>query len=327
VESPAVVLDGARISFVGPELDAPPADEEIAGDWFLIPGVVDHHVHIRLSDPREVLRGGVTFARDLGWAPEEIFPLADISQATDFDGPAIAAAGPMITARGGYPTRAGWGPPGTGLQVDGAEEAAAAVERIAAQDPAVIKVSLNAEAGPILTDAALVAVCQAAHERRLAVTAHVQGPGQAERALGAGVDELAHCPWTERLSDDLIEGLGRRMAVVSTLDIHSHGRPTPELDVAVDNLTRFVAAGGRVRYGTDLGNGPIPPGIHAGEAHHLATAGLSTGAILSAMTLAPLRVGAEADVVGLAGNPFEDLAALGRVGLVVRTGRLRRLER
>jgi hypothetical protein len=32
-------------------------------------------------------------------------------------------------------------------------------------------------------------------------------------------------------------------------------------------------------------------------------------------------------VVGLAGNPFEDLAALGRVGLVVRTGRLRRLER
>jgi imidazolonepropionase-like amidohydrolase len=284
-------------------------------------------VHIRLSDPRAVLRGGVTFARDLGWPPEEIFPLADISQATDFEGPAIAAAGPMITSRGGYPTRAGWGPPKTGLEVNGAEAAAAAVERIAAQDPAVIKVALNAEAGPTLTDAELVAVCEAAHHRRLAVTAHVQGPGQAERALGAGVDELAHCPWTERLSDELIEGLARRMAMVSTLDIHSHGRSTPELNVAVDNLARFAAAGGRVRYGTDLGNGPIPPGIHRGEAHHLAAAGLSAEAILDAMTLAPLRAGADADVVGLAGSPFDDLAALARVRLVVRTGRVRRLER
>lgn len=322
-----MVLDGSRISFVGPELDAPPADEEIAGDWFLIPGVIDHHVHIRLSDPRAVLRGGVTFARDLGWPPEEIFPLADISQATDFDGPAIAAAGPMITARGGYPTRAGWGPPETGLEVDGAEAAAAAVERIAAQDPAVIKVALNAEAGPTLTDAELVAVCEVAHQRRLAVTAHVQGPGQAERALGAGVDELAHCPWTERLSDELIEGLARRVSMVSTLDIHSYGRRTPELNVVVDNLARFATAGGRVRYGTDLGNGPIPPGIHSGEAHHLAAAGLGAGAILDAMTLAPLRVGADADLVGLAGNPFDDLAVLARVRLVVRTGRVRRLDR
>jgi imidazolonepropionase-like amidohydrolase len=233
----------------------------------------------------------------------------------------------MITARGGYPTRAGWGPPDTGLEVEGAEAAAAAVERIAQQDPAVIKLSLNAEAGPTLTDAELVAVCESAHQRRLAVTAHVQGSGQAERSLGAGVDELAHSPWTERLSDELIEGLARRMSMVSTLDIHSHGRPTPELAVAVDNLARFAAAGGRVRYGTDLGNGPIPPGIHAGEAHHLAAAGLSPGAILHAMTLAPLRPGAEADLVGLAGNPFDDLAALARVRLVVRTGRVRRLDR
>ena len=48
------------------------------------------------------------------------------------------------------------------------------------------------------------------------------------------------------------------MRVVSTLDIHLFGRETPELDVAKDNLRRFAAAGGRVAYGTDLGNGPIP---------------------------------------------------------------------
>lgn len=323
IEAAAVVLEGPRIAFVGPAWEAPEADRQIRGDWFLLPGVLDHHVHIGLSDPRAVLRGGVTFARDLGWPGQDIFPLADISQATDFDGPTVAASGPMITARGGYPTASAWAPAGTGMEVAGAEDAARAVARIADQDPAVIKVALNAEAGPTLTDAELLAVCDAAHERGLAVTAHVQGRGQTERALGAGVDELAHCPWTERLADDLVEALARTVAVVSTLDIHSYGRGTPELETALDNLRRFVAAGGRVRYGTDLGNGPIPPGIHMGEVRHLGEAGLDAAAIMRAMTLSPLRRGVEADMVGLAGDPFDDVEALGRVRLVIRGGTVR----
>jgi imidazolonepropionase-like amidohydrolase len=321
-----VVLDGSRVAFAGPAWQAPPADEEVRGDWFLLPGAVDHHVHIGLSDPRAVLRGGVTFVRDLAWPPEDIFPLADISQATDFDGPAIAAAGPMLTASGGYPSGAGWCPPGGWMEVAGPDEAAVAVARVAAQDPAVIKVALNSEAGPTLSDASLVAVCDAAHARGLAVTAHVQGSGQSERALGAGVDELAHCPWTERLSDEVVGALAKRVAVVSTLDIHSYGRDTPELKTVLDNLRRFIAAGGRVRYGTDLGNGPIPPGIHTREVGLLVEAGLTPQQVVRAMTLSPLREGGEGDVVGVQGDPLEDPAALGRVRLVVRAGRVRRLD-
>jgi imidazolonepropionase-like amidohydrolase len=198
---------------------------------------------------------------------------------------------------------------------------------IALHDPAAIKVSLNTEAGPVLSDEELVTVVESAHSLGLAITAHVQGTGQTERALGAGVDELAHCPWSERLSDELVEALARSTRIVSTLDIHSYGRRTPDLDRAVDNLSRFAAAGGPVRYGTDLGNGPIPPGIHAGEAAHLAAAGLSVEEILGAMTGGPLAPGGEADIVGLAGSPFEDLSALGRVALVVRAGRVLYLER
>lgn len=327
VEDPALVIKGSRIVYAGPAAGAPPAEREVAGDWFLMPGAVDHHVHIGLSDPRAVLRGGVTACRDLAWPPDEIFPMADISAATDFDGPLVTAVGPMITARGGYPSRAGWCPPGGWIEVDGPDEAAAAVERVAREDPAAIKVALNAEAGPTPTDGELVAVCEAAHARRLRVTAHAQGSGQAERALGAGVDELAHAPWTERLSDDLVGGLARRMTMVSTLDIHSFGRRTPQLEVAVDNVSRFAAAGGRVLYGTDLGNGPVAPGIQVGEAFHLASAGLSVDALLSSMTRAGLEGGAPADVVGLQGDPREDLSALGRVRLVVRGGRVRRLDR
>lgn len=327
IEDAAVVLDGSRIVYAGPAAGAPEAEREVAGDWFLLPGVVDHHVHIRMADPAEVLRGGVTVARDLAWTPDEIFPLVDISTATDFDGPEITAAGPMVTAIGGYPSRAGWCPPGGWVEVRGPEEAAVAVERIAANDPVAIKVSLNAEAGPVLSDGELVAVCEAAHARRLPVTAHVQGPGETERALGAGVDELAHTPWTELLSDDVVAAVSRSMAVVSTLDIHSFGRRTPDLERAVDNLRRIAASRGRIRYGTDLGNGAIPPGVHAGEARHLAAAGLSADDLLRSMTAWRLEPGARADVIGLAGDPLADPAALGTVRVVVRGGVLRRLDR
>jgi imidazolonepropionase-like amidohydrolase len=320
-----VVVEGSRIVSVGPASGSLATERELSGDWFLMPGAVDHHVHIGLSDPRAVLFGGVTSVRDMAWPAHDIFPLVDISTGTAFDGPAIAAVGPMITAWGGYPSRAGWCPAGGWIEVRDPAEAAEAVGRIASQDPAAIKVSLNAEAGPALSDRELVAVVESAHARGLPVAAHVQGSGQTERALGAGVDELAHCPWTEHLSDQLVEALARATTIVSTLDIHSYGRRTRDLDRAVDNLSRFAAAKGRIRYGTDLGNGPIPPGIHGGEAAHLAAAGLSVDSILRGMTGGPLAAGVEADIIGLGGNPFENLSALGRVALVVRGGRVRRL--
>ncbi|HET6770889.1 MAG TPA: amidohydrolase family protein [Actinomycetota bacterium] len=323
LEDPSVVVQNARIAWVGPAVEAPDI-EQLAGDWFLMPGIIDHHVHLGLSEPRAILHGGVTAVRDLGWRPQDIFPVVDISVGTDFEGPAVSAVGPMITAVGGYPSRAGWAPAGAAIEVDGAEQAAEAVTRIAGDDPVAIKVALNADAGPTLTDGELLAVCDTAHARRLPVVVHVQGAGQSERALGAGADELAHCPWSERLSGDLVDALARTMTVVSTLDIHSYGQPTPQLDVAVDNLRRFAAAGGSVRYGTDLGNGPIPPGIHVTEAVHLAAAGLSPEATLKAMTTEHLEPGAPADLIGLASSPFDDLRALGRVRLVIRAGSVRR---
>jgi len=149
----------------------------------------------------------------------------------------------MLTAPGGYPTASSWAPPGTGRELAGPEDAAAAVAELADQGAAAIKVSLNGEAGPTPSDAELAAIVQAAHVRALPVTAHVQGTGQAERALGAGMDEFAHTPWTERLSDLLLASAARTMRIVSTLDILSFGDVTPELRTACDNLVRFRILG------------------------------------------------------------------------------------
>jgi imidazolonepropionase-like amidohydrolase len=340
VEDAAVVMDGGRVAFAGSGRDlgvrlagergpetltgepAPPEPtEEVRLDGFLMPGVVDRHVHIGLSDPMAVVSGGVTAVRDLAWPSEAIFSLAEASESPSFKGPLVRCAGPMITCPGGYPTRSSWAPPGTGIEVRGPDEAAEAAHRLLGLGAVALKVALNTDAGPTLSDEELLAVCEVAHEAETPVTAHCQGSGQAQRALGAGVDELAHCPWSERLSDDLIRAMARRMRIVSTLDIHSRGRDTPEVRTALDNLRRFITEGGDVAYGTDLGNGSIPAGIHVGEAWHLYRAGMSAEDILRALTHRPLAHGEPADLVVLGGNPLENLGALGDVRLVIHGGR------
>jgi imidazolonepropionase-like amidohydrolase len=323
VRHAAVVCQGGRISFAGPSAGSPPADERVEVDGFLMPAVVDRHVHVGLSDPAAILLGGVAAVRDLAWPADEAFALADASELPSFHGPLIRAAGPMLTAPGGYPTASSWAPPGTGLELEGPEHATRVVSELAGRGAAAIKVSLNAEAGPTPTDAELSAIVEAAARHDVPVTAHVQGAGQAERAVGAGVAEFAHAPWSERLPDALLEAAARTVRVVSTLDILSYGEVTPELRVACDNLVRFRAAGGEVTYGTDLGNGAIPPGIHVREALLLHEAiRMTPEEVLTAMTAARLEAGAPADLVALDGNPLDEVEALGRLRLVVRAGRV-----
>lgn len=327
IDDVLVVMDGSVVAFAGPRADAPAdlpeAQDELVVDGFLMPAVVDRHVHIRLADPAIVVANGVTAVRDLGWIPEEVFALAADSTAPGFDGPVIRGVGAILTCREGYPSRASWAPPGTAFEVSGADEAAlAANDMLDRSGVAVVKVALNTDAGPTLRDEELLAICDAAHRREASVTAHVQGAGQAERALGAGVDEFAHCPWTERLPDDLVQAMAARVRIVSTLNIHSYGRDTPELRTAVDNLGRFVAAGGTVAYGTDLGNGPIPAGIDVDEARHLRRAGLSPERLLEALTFRPLAPGEPASLIVLGGNPLDDdLDAFGDLRLMVHAGR------
>ena len=322
LEDARVVFEGGEVAAAGLASGITPGEKELVLDGFLMPAVADRHVHIELSDPMAVLLRGVTAVRDLAWPPERIFALADASELPSFSGPLIRAAGPMLTGPGGYPTKAGWAPSGTGREVEGAEDASDAVAELVTRGATAIKVSLNAEDGPTPTDSELMAICDAAHAAELPVTAHAQGEGQIGRALGAGVDELAHTPWTHRLSDDVIAAAAQRMRIVSTLDICSFGRDTPQVRIALDNLRRFHTAGGTVIYGTDLGNGDIPPGINAREVMLLADAGLEYEEVLECMIRAPLEPGAPADVIVTSRNPLDDLSAFDELLLVVRAGRI-----
>lgn len=254
--------------------DDPPPPLSLGGTLF--PSLTDHHTHLGLTDPRTLFAGGITHAVDLGWIPS-----VATSWLADHPGlPAVAIAGALITSPGGYPVASGWAPEGAALEVGGPREARDAVRKQVMLGASRIKVALNTDAGETVDNSTLAAIVEESHATGRPVVAHVQGPGQTARAVAAGVDQLAHIPFTERLDDALVaESVRRGMTWISTLDIHGWGIPTEHYRIAVDNLRRFAGTGGRVLYGTDLGNGDLPVGVDARELAALQEAGL-TGAAL-----------------------------------------------
>jgi imidazolonepropionase-like amidohydrolase len=243
----------------------------------VLPGLCDAHVHSALVELSTVWAGGVSSVWDLGGVPAKVAAVA--ARGT----PTVRFAGPFLIAPGGYPSDRAWAPAGCCREVRSAADAAEAVGEARARGATLIKVTAHA-GGPLLSDSTLAAVVDAAHRAGLPVVVHAEGPGTVAAAYAAGADYLAHTPWTEALDEGLIRDSAARMTWISTLDIHGWGSPTPEQDVAIGNLRRFLGHGGKVRYGTDLGNGPLPPGINPRELRALQRAGLGPADILTAMT-------------------------------------------
>jgi len=322
-----VVAAGGLIERVGPAGEAAVPAGALVVDGAgatLLPGFVDTHVHLDFYSPARVLAGGLTTVRDLGWPAGRLAALGRVA-ADPSASPRLLAAGQIVTVPGGYPTRAPWAPPGTARPVEGAAEAAAAVADLAAAGAAVVKVALDDRVGPTLPGPVLAAVVGAAAERGLAVTAHVGTAAEAAKALAAGVGELAHWPFDPAgLPDRLVDALAESVVAVPTLHID----PAPARRAGV---RRFLARGGRVLYGTDLGNQGPPPGVDVEELRLLVEAGLDPAQALATATsraaahlglddTGRIEPGARADLLLVDGDPLADLANLEQVRLVTRDG-------
>jgi hypothetical protein len=242
-----------------------------------LPGVVDHHVHLGLVDRALLADGAVTEVHDLGWDPREAAAWA----ASPPSGLRVRYAGPFHTAPGGYPSGRSWAPDAAVRHVDSPRAAADAVADVAAGGGFAVKVALHAGMA-LLPDDVLRALADEAHAAGLLVLVHAEGAGQTERAVDAGADTLVHVPWTEPLSPELI-ARAAHTTWISTLAIHDGpGRPTG-LALALENARRFVAAGGTLVYGTDMGNGPTPVGVNEREIELLGEAGLAGEALRRAV--------------------------------------------
>jgi imidazolonepropionase-like amidohydrolase len=128
-----------------------------------------------------------------------------------------------------------------------------------------------------------------------------------------------------------------RVALMPTLSVWKslfrHGRISAREEVvstAVAQLRAWVAAGGTVLFGNDLGALDYDP---VEEYALMAEAGMSFGQILASLTTAPaerfgaahlgrVASGLAADLVVLRGDPSGDIRALANVRYTLRDGKI-----
>lgn len=179
LENGTVVVTNGIITAVGPAAKiriAPDATIVQAAGMSLLPGFIDAHFHLDDNPglPTKFLHNGVTSVRDPGlWI--EVY---DGERKSGRPLPRLFLSGPHIDM---FPPAY----PADAFVVRDAPEAVRQVNAMADQGSTVIKVYFR------LPPSIIAAVCKAAHDRGLPVTAHLEIT-EAMEAIEAGVDGIEH---------------------------------------------------------------------------------------------------------------------------------------
>lgn len=195
---------------------------------FVLPGLIDSHVHLtgeqsansRLDgvtqsnadqafigarNARKTLNAGFTTVADLGATNESIFALRDAIRRGDVPGPRIIAAGDAVSIHGGHGDVNGYRDDVMHLFsgeniCSGPEDCMRAVRLQVRAGANIIKITAtggvlsNTAAGLAqqFSDAELAAIVEAAHRMGRQVTAHAHGADGINSFLRAGGDSIEH---------------------------------------------------------------------------------------------------------------------------------------
>ena len=212
--SATVVVEDGRIEAVGGSAISIPRDaQRIDGsDQFLIPGLMDVHVHVPGSAARnqagEVIRpenkavgigalhsflySGITSVYDAGNNADYIMGLRQDERAGTLLSPQIFASGSAITFPGS------WGAGANSTLIDSWPEGQAGMDRNFTRGPDLQKITYEnfgagANAwGPSFSDDVITNIIQYAEEKGVRTTIHISDEAHARIALAAGVNTLAH---------------------------------------------------------------------------------------------------------------------------------------
>ena len=352
-----VVEDGVIVSVEAGGRVPPGARTIDLAGRFLVPGLIDAHVHISTLDAaRRALRSGVTTARSMGTSFFADVGLRELGRRGAIVGPEILAAGYHIRPR-----------PAEGLFLDAPElgdllgvdirgpEALRRLVRVMAEhDVDFIKVNATERAGlpetdprkPFFTETELAAIVDEAARHGIPVAAHAHGDGGARDAVLAGVRSIEHGTY---LSEETLGLMAERgtflaptIAVVTDLTQPGGDYDDPVLQVRGRHMlprVREAAAhahemGVPIVAATDTGYGPRSVLRLSHELIELVGVGLSEiEAIRAASTTAAellgiddrtgrVAAGYEADLLVLDRDPLEDIGAYQDVLFVMSDGRV-----
>lgn len=236
-----VHIDEERITAVGRDGNEPPdADETIDGEGkYLIPGLVDMHIHLR-GGPRtneegqavpadreagiRALQGylysGVTSVYDAGNDPDYILDLRTAERSGKLVAPRIYSTIGVVT----YPGSHGSGNGAT--LVDDWPEAIPKLDAHIAREPDVLKLTYEARGWgsrpliPRLPVDLLQKIVQYYNDHGIRTTVHVSGEADARDAIFAGIDTLAHPVIVGPITDAFARLMGaKKTPMVTTLTI------------------------------------------------------------------------------------------------------------
>jgi len=238
----SVLVTEERISLVSRDSIQPPDNtQRIDGSGkFLIPGMMDMHIHLQGSaevTPEGLLvtrndrsRGvralqsylytGVTSIYDAGNVPDYILSLREDERSGALVSPRIFAAGGIVTYPGSH------GSNDFATLVDDWPEAIPILEKHMERAPDVLKLTFE-ERGwgarpmiPILPVNLMQHIVEFANDRGVRTTVHVSSEYRARQAIFAGVDTLAHPVIQGPITDSFARLMGaKKIPMVTTLTI------------------------------------------------------------------------------------------------------------
>ena len=321
------VRDG-RIEAVGPSVATTPGAQVIDGTGkTLLPGLIDAHAHVwTRSALKQQLMLGVTTVLDMFTSVEFAAGMRKEQRARQADDRAdLYSAGTLITAPGGHGTE-------YGIQIPTLSDPAAAqafVDARIAEGSDYIKLVLDDGSAygahwPTLSRETLTAAIAAAHKRGKLTVVHIGTLQDAEEAINAGADGLAHLFSGPRSDPNFGElAAAHHLFVIPTLTVldsvcgtpggeplTADARLVPYLGLSdIENLKtgfpsgskrscdgarqavkQLKAAGVPILTGDDVPNpGTAPGATEHRELELLVEAGLTPAEALAAATSAPAR--------------------------------------
>lgn len=326
----------------------------------VLPGLIDLHVHFGAAtandigrDPRvferehrayrpavrrALLGAGVTTIRSVGDIDYSIVPMRRLVSQGRLLSPRIHCAGPVFTAPNGHPVstvyaNAPWLAAHGARQITTVSEARAEVAALA--DAGVDGVKAVFSGNPKLDSRVLHALGKEARQRGLWFAVHTGTTDEVIEAAHAGATSVEHGVTSgELLNRSAVAKMARvGVAYIPTLAAVEALRPA-SLPSALKNVRRAHDGGVRIGMGTDT-QGPlmrfgdsvlreltllVAAGLSPAEALMAATR--DAAAIIGERDLGTLEPGRRADMVILDGRPWEKIAHVAQVRLVVQEGRI-----
>ncbi|MBZ5707212.1 MAG: amidohydrolase family protein [Acidobacteriia bacterium] len=289
-------------------------------------------------------RYGFTSVFDIGSMWENTRQLRGRIESGEVPGPRIRSTGEALVPPGALPSETVLNMMGVmkfpAPEIADAAQAAAASRKLLDEGVDGIKLFASSPRGAPLPESAMQAAVSEAHRLGKPVFVHTNTSADVLAAVQAGVDIVAHTtphsgPWDERILAAMKE---RRVALTPTLTLWKyylrHDRVSAREQIAdteVGQLRAWVAAGGTVLFGNDLGAVEYDPT----EEYALMTeAGMSFRQILASLTTAPaerfgeskqlgrIAAGLQADLVVLKEDPSRNIRALTAVQYTLRDGKI-----